>query len=388
MKVAYISPIFFSDIDISLLHELQKKADVYYFILLGPLFRSAAVDIREPIRESGVFPASVYPELSRFREYINLNKVFVVNRTATHVSSPINILTYLKLASILRKGHFDIIHISDFLTYTELPLLLFRKRMVLSVHDPIPHSSLQSGRVSLQRRFLLGRLKHFIIFNSRQKQEFVKEYGLEDKSIAVTHFGPFDYLKGIEQKPFDIGGPYILFFGQILSNKGLEYLFPAMKIVHEHHPEVKLMVVGRGRYYFDISEYRNLPYFIIENRFIPDSELAHMIEGSLFVICPYNDATQSGVVMSAFAFNKPVIATNTGGLPEMVRDGEFGYIVPTRDENALAGRIEYLLEHPDERAEMEKSIAEYYESGEGSWKSAVNDITNIYEMISTEKNDR
>ena len=72
----------------------------------------------------------------------------------------------------------------------------------------------------------------------------------------------------------------------------------------------------------------------------------------------------------------------------MVRDGEFGYIVPTRDENALAGRIEYLLEHPDERAEMEKSIAEYYESGEGSWKSAVNDITNIYEMISTEKNDR
>lgn len=47
-----------------------------------------------------------------------------------------------------------------------------------------------------------------------------------------------------------------------------------------------------------------------------------MIRNCEFTVVPYIDATQSGVIMSAYAFNKPCVATNVGGLPEMVIDGK------------------------------------------------------------------
>ena len=78
-------------------------------------------------------------------------------------------------------------------------------------------------------------------------------------------------------------------------------------------------MAGGGKFHFDVSEYEALDYIGIRNRFIPDDEMVALIKNCAFMVCPYTDATQSGVIMSAFAFNKPVIATDVGGLPEMVK---------------------------------------------------------------------
>ena len=102
---------------------------------------------------------------------------------------------------------------------------------------------------------------------------------------------------------------------------------PAMKKVHKVLPSLKLVVAGKGEYYFDKSAYDKLDYIQFVNRFIPDIELANLIANSIFVVVPYTEATQSGVIMSAYAFAKPVIATNVGGLPEMVGNDEFGKII-------------------------------------------------------------
>ena len=108
---------------------------------------------------------------------------------------------------------------------------------------------------------------------------------------------------------------YVLFFGRISPYKGVEYLFRAMERVHKVHPNVKVIVAGSGEMYFDASEYEKYEYVKIVNRFIELDELADLIRGALFTVCPYTDATQSGVVYSSFALNTPVIATNVGGLP-------------------------------------------------------------------------
>ena len=94
MKVAYISPIFYSDVDLSYLNELKKVADVYYFIPIGPLKKAAAVDIEKIYPKAGLFPSSIYPELDKFGNLIDLNKTFIINRTAPHVSYPQNFLVY------------------------------------------------------------------------------------------------------------------------------------------------------------------------------------------------------------------------------------------------------------------------------------------------------
>ena len=57
------------------------------------------------------------------------------------------------------------------------------------------------------------------------------------------------------------------------------------------------------------------------------------------VVLPYVSATQSGIVQIAYNYDRPVVSTNVGGLPEVVRDGETGYLVPPGDPQALADAI-------------------------------------------------
>ena len=62
----------------------------------------------------------------------------------------------------------------------------------------------------------------------------------------------------VEPQPFPTDRPFILFFGQIVEYKGVEYLLEAMKIVHSHYPELMLVIAGGGRFYFDVEPYRRL----------------------------------------------------------------------------------------------------------------------------------
>lgn len=106
-----------------------------------------------------------------------------------------------------------------------------------------------------------------------------------------------------------------------------------------------------------------------------------LIKKAQFVVCPYIDATQSGVIMSSFALNKPVIATHTGGLPEMVIDKRYGLIIPPKDEIALANAISTLWNDKSLLSALATNIENDYKRGRNSWLSIAKDINNIYEYI-------
>ena len=57
------------------------------------------------------------------------------------------------------------------------------------------------------------------------------------------------------------------------------------------------------------------------------------------LVLPYVSATQSGIVQVAYAYDRPVVSTNVGGLPEVVREGETGFLVPPSDPEALAEAV-------------------------------------------------
>ena len=92
--------------------------------------------------------------------------------------------------------------------------------------------------------------------------------------------------------------------------------------------------------------------FIIHNDRIPwDVAEKYFAECSV-VVLPYTDASSSGVIPVAYAFEKPVVATNVGGLPEMVENGETGYLVPPRNPQAIADAVISLIENRDQRRRM------------------------------------
>ena len=140
-----------------------------------------------------------------------------------------------------------------------------------------------------------------------------------------------------------------------------------MERVHVIFPTLKLLIAGSGNVHFDLAKYKGLDYIEFRNRFIPDDELVALIQHSKFLVCPYTDATQSGVIMSAFAFAKPVVATNVGGLPEMLGNNKYGMIVNSKDVDCLADGITALLKDEDMLNRFSKNIAIDYSDGDKSW---------------------
>lgn len=82
--------------------------------------------------------------------------------------------------------------------------------------------------------------------------------------------------------------------------------------------------------------------------------------------------------MTAFAFGKPMIATQVGGLPEMVRHEHYGLIIKEKDINTLADAITLLWKHPEKVKSYSNEIKQSYDTGELSWKKIAEDMIKIY----------
>ena len=202
---------------------------------------------------------------------------------------------------------------------------------------------------------------------------------MQRKRVSLSRLSVYTNLRNVKPKNTDLSN-YVLFFGGISSHKGVEYLCGAMDEVCKKHPNVKLVVAGKGNIYFSIDKYAiyNNGNLVLLNRYIEDCELVGLIRNALFVVCPYIDATQSGVVMSAFALNKPVVATNVGALPTMVKDGPYGMIGPSKDAQALALAINTLIEYPQKVEAMMTNIERDYSDGEYSWNVIAQGMIDIY----------
>lgn len=383
MKIAYISSYAYSDLDISMMEKAQQLLDIDYYILLGHSRAAAALDLRDIRLKNMLTCASEIDYFRRFENIMNLNRVFVFENAGNLIKT---IWTNYKFYRFIRKKKYDIIHITTEPSYRNPFIYILRRRLLLTVHDPIRHSNNHNRIEEFNRKLAHRYIPNQILLNENQKSEFVRLYHVPQRTRIYTSFlSSYNYLTAYvrngKQQPLDGIKPYILFFGAISSYKGLEYLFEAMQKVHETDPSLTLVAAGKGNYYFDINLYQKLDYIKIINRFIPDDELAVMISGSQFVVLPYVDATQSGVVMSAYAFDKPCIATNVGGLPEMVVDEEYGMIVPPRDANKLAEAIIELNNNNEKLDRFSRNIRNAYRNGDKSWLSAVNGLKRIYEQI-------
>jgi glycosyltransferase involved in cell wall biosynthesis len=333
-----------------------------------------------------VFKASIYPELKPIGEYINAEKTYVINRTSKKGYAFRNIILNLRLFWIVLSQNPDVIHITHFYNYQDFFMYFVRRRTVLTVHDPFPHT----GENPLEKRiysFLAYKLlNNFIILNESQRNDFIKQYKLENKRILVSRLGVYDYFSPLQRK-LDSNKKVsnILFFGRISPYKGIEYLMQAMINVNKLYPDIKLIVAGGGKYYFDEKQYADKANIEIINRYISNDELENLMDKTSFVVCPYTDATQSGVVMTSYAFLKPVIVTNTGGLAESVDDNTTGLIVEPKSSEQLTQAIIKLIKDSDLLNQMRFNIKEKYFNGIYSWHAITEDIFAFYKQITFKK---
>lgn len=383
MKILYYTHNYFLDCDLPLIRELRNMGhDVYLFFEVVPYsLKSTILSIEKQIDNTGIFPISAYKETEKFEKYIDKEKSFVLNRTGK-IYGLKNIRMRIQFAKYVKKINPDIIFSTDFIDIIDRFLYHYKNKIVQMVHDPFPHIGELTRRKLINRKYALNKIKSFILLNEAQVNSFSEKYRIPKECIHTNKLGYYDCMFLYKPNKFIPLPPQerntILFWGRISPYKGIEYLLEAMQQVHEIVPEAKLIVAGAGDFYFDISKYQGLDYITFIHQFIEMEELYQLLSRSRLVVCPYIDATQSGVVMTSFAMNIPVVVTNVGGLPEMVEYGA-GEVVPPKNIDKLSKAIVTYFSEKDKYKQMVSIIEKKKQSGELSWNVIARKYTTIFE---------
>ncbi|CUS80113.1 Glycosyltransferase involved in cell wall bisynthesis [Candidatus Kryptonium thompsonii] len=227
--------------------------------------------------------------------------------------------------------------------------LLSNSKIIFICDNITPHEKFPLSKPLSKFAFLF--VDHFIVQSTSVEEDLLK---IKPRASYKKVFHPIYEIFG---KPIDRNEArkllgirpdekILLFFGYIRGYKGLDLLLKSMKLVLSKFP-VKLLVAGEfyedpKRYYKIVEEEGIADFVIFKSEYIPNDEVKVYFCASDLVVLPYISATQSGIVQIAYNFNKPVIATNVGGLPEVVIDGETGFVVEPSSEKLAEAIIKFF----------------------------------------------
>ncbi|OBW39942.1 Alpha-D-kanosaminyltransferase [Chryseobacterium sp. MOF25P] len=379
MKIAFLS-IFALDANMSLIHALRKKNDVYFFT--EALYEINNFLDKKKLTKT-ISKGTEVDQLKRFQDFIDLDKTFVIKGTRNSNVIKKLYISY-QIHQYLKEINPDVIIIDNSMLTYFVSTLTFRKKMLLLVHDPFLHSGEDFFIDRYLRKIHFSLIQQKMLLNENQKNEFISYYNYNPKDIHTSFLSVYDFLNYFKtNESVDSGNFNILFFGRISPYKGIKFLLDAFVgiLSTKKYTDITLTIAGSGDFDFDIEPYKKYPEIKIINEFIIPENLANLIFKSSVVVCPYIDATQSGVVMSAYAFKKPVIATNVGGLPEMVKDQLTGIIIEPKNSEAIRNAILELYNNSDLLETMSQNIEKLYFSGEKSWASSANRFIEAFENI-------
>lgn len=385
MKIVYMGFTGCADSDFPLIRSLQLQGMyVYsYFYICKHNSKSGLFNIKLR-KDDAIIPASQYEELNIYKDYLDLTKMFIIN----HYYLSRRTLKYWIMGSMWRKvfrhmktHEAKIMHLTWPLTGGQKVLYNLNMKFVLTVHDPFPHSGQYSSKGESDRIEAFKKADGLVLLSTPHLKSFCENYHVPEKKILINKMGEFDHLKLLQSSnPLKNRKPYLLYIGQIQEHKGIDILLEAMVKTHLKYPNVKLIVAGKGQFPFDISPYESLDYIEFRNYYIEVKEMVELLLNSQFAICPYKDATQSGVVQTAFSLDVPLIVTNVGDLPLSVQDGVTGKVVPPCDVNALSDAMNDLLGHPEQLDSYKKNIEEIWRKGQ-RWEPIAQKYIEEYKKI-------
>jgi glycosyltransferase involved in cell wall biosynthesis len=270
------------------------------------------------------------------------------------VRDPARIPDVVRLRRRCRRWAPDVVHIQDSLPH-DMRLAVAagfpRRRYAITVHDPAPHpgDAMPSARVRFLRRSLRRHARLLFVHSARIAEE-----------LAATG----DAHGAVEVVPHGIGevrpapppeGRSLIFFGRISRYKGLDVLLDAMPAVWAAQPDVTLTIAGEG----ELPKHDTLgdPRVALRAEHVPEEDVPELFAAASCAVLPYRQASQSGAGSEAKRFGRAVVATQIGGLPELVTPGT-GLLVPPEDPKALAEAIVEVVGTPGLAAQMGRAAAE------------------------------
>lgn len=296
----------------------------------------------------------------------------------------------------------DIVHAHSPIPYSDLPALLYAKRKKVPLILTYQFDGQETGGsfarntgVSVYNKFFINKVldaAEVIIATTESyanESPFLKGYkdkiviipngiNLEEVTTSYTR----EESRNILGLPVDT--PIILFFGSLVPYKGPDILLKAFKLIKKDFPEVKLIFAGRGQMFdelLEMSKKMGLEEDVTFTGFVDEKLKPLYFKASDIFCLPSTTMAESfGIVnLEAMASGIPIVASNLGGIPDIVQDGENGLLAEPCNYRSLADALKQLIINEDIRKIMGakgRNFAMNY-----SWDKITSQTEHLYNNI-------
>ncbi|MBI4446793.1 MAG: glycosyltransferase [Acidobacteria bacterium] len=259
-----------------------------------------------------------------------------------------------------------------------VPLLLICHNVHAHERPRVP------GARHLERLLIQGaftRFDGFMVHAEKLLQE-VRQYnhGAPVKKMLLPEFDLFPLHDSSDNSQGD--SLRVLFFGNIREYKGLDSFLKALGFLRGKIP---FRATIAGEFYVKPEPYLELArelgiseWVTWENRYIPNEDVGRIFGNTDLLVLPYRDASQSGIIPLAYRFSVPVLATDVGGISEVVKDGETGFLVPPDRPLMLSERM-LEFHQRNLKIEFQRNIRKF--RTQLNWSQVVGTILELLEVV-------
>lgn len=306
---------------------------------------------------------------------------------AAKVGLPFFLFMFL-YAAFLERKHTDVYH-AQWLISGGIALLIpgrQRKPLVLTIRG----SDLNLLKGSLLRRLAAFILNHATLVTtvSERLREKVLALGVPPEKVLMIpngidsqRFSPKPQQEARLHLGLPVGRLLLLWIGRLVPIKGIRFLIEAMPDVLRSHPETMLVLVGTGEQeeWVQHSVRRlGLTDTVWRAGKVPSDQIPLWLNAADILVLPSLNEGRPNVVLEAMACELPVVATDVGGVSELIRHAVTGFLVPPKDAVALGQRVMQLLQNKHLRETMGKaSRRRIFEMGL-SWEQCVAHMRTVY----------
>jgi len=271
--------------------------------------------------------------------------------------------------NIINRKSYDLFHlIGQNPLFFKYHLLLKDKKVVHSFHEAAPHFIGQSEITLVD--YVINNNIQIILHSENVYSLLRKKRKVNSDLIDIIPFGKFESYNLFQKKNNGESSRFkykILWFGRITPYKGIEIFIEAAEILAKKRNDIEFIIAGRGGEEI-LEKICKKDQFRIINRHLSSWELADLVSESSVVVCTHSSASQSGIPMTAFAFNKPVISSDVSGINHLVVHDKNGLLFKPGDSWSLSECIDRYVSESSLQAKLINGVRKTTNEGVFSWK--------------------
>lgn len=371
--------------------DISRKVPLYDFALCKSLYESLSAEdsmwfvspkgINEPQKWehhfNSILPLSLKSKQNIIRRVLKGLEVFY---------------NYFELKKFIRKKAIDILHLEwlPMLEVNEYEIKVLkaikknkRTKIVLTVHNLYPHNTSKRNRIIYNHRFkkACSYIDHFIVHTELSKRQLCAEYALPSDKVSVIYHGIFE-SSAVEPYTEKAEKYKIIMFGTQSYYKGTDLLIKAYHSLSQEDKEKSCCVIMGATpsvFYEELKEFVEESNIRWTTFFVEESALDREISTSDLIVIPYREITQSGVLLKALSFNKPILTSDLPAFKETLIGFSEDSFFRNGDIQALSSSLHSYINHlynTDGNLKQLKHLRELY-----SWDASAKNTLYLYKEL-------